>query len=109
MTTETARPSLTLSVNWSPARRALAAVIDESRDLTLATTVSLPVLRGPVQLAKTLAALDVLSDGRLLVGVGPGSSARDYAAVGLAFDDRGVHALRGLDGEWRLAAFAEGV
>jgi alkanesulfonate monooxygenase SsuD/methylene tetrahydromethanopterin reductase-like flavin-dependent oxidoreductase (luciferase family) len=73
---------------WLDGPTALAAVIEESRDLTLATTVSLPVLRGPVQLAKTLAALDVLSDGRLLVGVGPGSSARDYAAVGLAFDDR---------------------
>ena len=67
---------------------ALAAVIRESGDLTLATTVSLPVIRGPVQLAKTLAAIDVLSDGRLLVCVGPGSSERDYASVGLAFDER---------------------
>ena len=73
---------------WLDGPTALATVIDESQDLTLATTVSLPVLRGPVQLAKTLTALDVLSDGRLVVGVGPGSSARDYAAVGLPFDDR---------------------
>jgi class 3 adenylate cyclase len=28
-------------------------------------------------------------------------------ASGLAFEDRGTHALKGLDGEWRLAAFAE--
>ncbi|HST16356.1 MAG TPA: LLM class flavin-dependent oxidoreductase [Gaiellaceae bacterium] len=73
---------------WLDGPTSLAALIEESGDLTLATTVSLPVLRGPVQLAKTLAALDVLSDGRLVVGVGPGSSARDYAALGLPFDDR---------------------
>jgi class 3 adenylate cyclase len=29
-------------------------------------------------------------------------------AAGLAFEDRGTHALKGLDGEWRLAALAEG-
>jgi len=28
-------------------------------------------------------------------------------AAGLAFEDRGTHVLKGLDGEWRLAAFAE--
>jgi alkanesulfonate monooxygenase SsuD/methylene tetrahydromethanopterin reductase-like flavin-dependent oxidoreductase (luciferase family) len=73
---------------WLDGPTALAAVIPNSGDLTLATTVSLPVIRGPVQLAKTLAAIDVLSDGRLLVCVGPGSSERDYASVGLAFDER---------------------
>ena len=64
--------------------------------------MSLPVLRGPVPLAKTLVALDVLSSGRLVVAVGPGSSARDYAAVGVPFGERwrrfdeAVPALRGL-------------
>src|SRR5215813_10191294 len=48
----------------------------------LASTIALPVIRGPVQLAKALTAIDVLSDGRLIVGVGPGSSAADYAAAG---------------------------
>jgi alkanesulfonate monooxygenase SsuD/methylene tetrahydromethanopterin reductase-like flavin-dependent oxidoreductase (luciferase family) len=73
---------------WLDGPTALGAVLPESGDLTLATTVSLPVVRGPVQLAKTLAAVDLLSDGRLVVGVGPGSSERDYASVGLAFDER---------------------
>ena len=89
-------------------------MIDESGSLRLATTVSLPVLRGPVPLAKTLTALDVLSNGRLLVAVGPGSSAKDYAAVGVPFSERwrrfddAVPALRallrgdreGVDGEF---------
>jgi alkanesulfonate monooxygenase SsuD/methylene tetrahydromethanopterin reductase-like flavin-dependent oxidoreductase (luciferase family) len=67
---------------------ALAATIDAAADMTIATTVSLPVVRGPVQTAKTLAALDVLSGGRLLAGVGPGSSPRDYAAAGVVFQER---------------------
>ena len=73
---------------WLDGPTALAAVIAESQDMTLATTVSLPAIRGPAQLAKTLAAIDILSDGRLVVGVGPGSSARDFAAAGISFDER---------------------
>jgi alkanesulfonate monooxygenase SsuD/methylene tetrahydromethanopterin reductase-like flavin-dependent oxidoreductase (luciferase family) len=83
-----ANDHLLFSRPWLDGPTALAAVIEESQDLTLATTVALPVIRGPVQLAKTLTALDVLSDGRLLVGVGPGSSAADYAAAGVPFDER---------------------
>jgi class 3 adenylate cyclase len=32
-------------------------------------------------------------------------TARIFAGSDLDFEDRGVHALKGLDGEWRLAAF----
>jgi class 3 adenylate cyclase len=31
------------------------------------------------------------------------------ASAGLAFVDRGTHTLKGLDGDWRLAAFVEDV
>jgi class 3 adenylate cyclase len=30
-------------------------------------------------------------------------------AAGLAFEDRGKHMLKGLEGEWRLAAYTDGV
>lgn len=79
---------LVLSRPWLDGPMALAATIDAAADMTIATTVSLPVVRGPVQTAKTLAALDVLSGGRLLAGVGPGSSPRDYAAAGVVFQER---------------------
>ena len=62
---------------WLDGPTALAAVLARTGHMTLATTVSLPVVRGPVALAKSLAAIDLLSGGRLIVGVGPGSSARD--------------------------------
>jgi alkanesulfonate monooxygenase SsuD/methylene tetrahydromethanopterin reductase-like flavin-dependent oxidoreductase (luciferase family) len=76
------------STPWLDGPTALAAVIERSGDMTLATTISLASLRGPVPLAKTLAALDLLCEGRLVAGVGPGSSERDYAAAGVPLDER---------------------
>ena len=73
---------------WLDGATALAAVIDRSGAMELATTVANVALRGPVPLAKTLAALDLLSDGRVIAGVGPGSSQRDYDAVGVPFEER---------------------
>ena len=87
---------------WLDGPTALAAVLGCTGGMGLATTVALPVVRGPVALAKSLAAIDLLSGGRLVVGVGPGSSARDYAAVGIPFEERwkrldeAVQALRAL-------------
>ena len=76
------------STPWLDGPTALAAVVERSGEMELATTLSLAVLRGPVPLAKALAALDILSDGRLIAGLGPGSSQRDYEALGVPFDDR---------------------
>ena len=73
---------------WLDGIVALAGVVERSGDMRLATTVALPVLRGPAALAKAAAALDIVSGGRLVLGVGPGSSARDYAAAGVDFDER---------------------
>jgi alkanesulfonate monooxygenase SsuD/methylene tetrahydromethanopterin reductase-like flavin-dependent oxidoreductase (luciferase family) len=73
---------------WLDGLTELAAVIERSGEMTLATTISLAALRGPVPLAKALAALDLLSGGRLVAGVGAGSSERDYDAVGVSFEDR---------------------
>ena len=87
---------------WLDGPTALAATVEASGDMTIATTVALPVIRGPIQTAKTLAALDILSDGRLVAGVGPGSSPHDYAAAGLPFEERwkrfdeAIRALRSL-------------
>jgi len=81
---------LVFSVPWLDGPTALAAMIEHSGDMALGTTVSLPVVRGPVPLAKTLAAIDRLSGGRIFVAVGPGSSEADYSAVGIDFSERWV-------------------
>ena len=44
--------------------------------------------RNPVELAKALSSIDVLSGGRLIVGVGLGHSTRFYSAYGLAPEGR---------------------
>lgn len=76
------------STPWLDGLTALAAVIERSGEMTLATTISLAALRGPVPMAKTLAALDLLSEGRLIAGLGPGSSRGDYDAMGIEFGER---------------------
>ena len=83
-----ANDHLVFQTPWLDGPTALASVIEHSGDMTLATTVSLAVLRGPVPLAKTLAAIDLLSGGRLVAALGPGSSARDYEALGIPFEER---------------------
>jgi alkanesulfonate monooxygenase SsuD/methylene tetrahydromethanopterin reductase-like flavin-dependent oxidoreductase (luciferase family) len=76
------------AVPWLDGPVALAAVMEHTGEMALATSVALAVVRGPVPVAKTCAAIDRLSGGRLVVALGPGSSASDYAAVGLDFAER---------------------
>jgi len=95
---------LVFSRPWLDGPTALAAVLAQSGRMTLATTVAVPVLRGPAATAKILAALDLLSGGRLLVGIGPGSSARDYELVGVSFEERWKRldeAVQTLRAHWR--------
>ncbi len=73
---------------WLDGPTALAAVLERAGEMGVATTVALPVLRGPAPLAKALGALDVLSGGRLTAAVGPGSSSRDYELAGIPFEER---------------------
>jgi alkanesulfonate monooxygenase SsuD/methylene tetrahydromethanopterin reductase-like flavin-dependent oxidoreductase (luciferase family) len=67
---------------------ALTVAIESSGQMTLMTSIALLVIRGAAPMAKALAAIDVLSGGRLIVGAGPGSSAKDYETVGLPFEER---------------------
>ncbi|WP_209915783.1 LLM class flavin-dependent oxidoreductase [Mycolicibacterium lutetiense] len=69
---------------------ALAAWTDRVR---LVTTVVVPQLHDPVMLAKGLATGDLLSGGRLTVGIGVGGRHEDYHAVGA---DPGTQSRRGL-------------
>ena len=99
-----ANDHLVFDVPWLDGPTALTATMEHSAGMTLATTVALAVVRGPIPVAKTLGAIDRLSGGRMLVVVGPGSSARDYESVGLDFEERwarldeAVQALRSLWG-----------
>ena len=69
---------------------ALAAWTDRVR---LVTTVVVPQLHDPVMLAKILATADMLSGGRLTVGLGVGGRREDYDAVGA---DPATQTIRGM-------------
>ena len=64
----------------------LAAVAQATTTLRLGTLVLDNDFRHPAVLAKELATLDVLSHGRLEVGIGAGWMPADYAVSGLPFD-----------------------
>jgi probable F420-dependent oxidoreductase len=59
-----------------------------TKRLRLGIAVLLIAQRNPIDLAKALSSLDVLSDGRLVVGVGLGASTRHYPAYGLSPEGR---------------------
>jgi len=59
-----------------------------TKRLRLGIAVLIIAQRNPIDLAKTLSTVDVLSNGRLIVGVGLGASARYYSAYGLSPEGR---------------------
>ena len=60
----------------------LGAVAAWTSRVRVVTTVVVPQLHDPVMLAKGLATADVLTKGRLTVGLGVGGRVEDYEAVG---------------------------
>jgi alkanesulfonate monooxygenase SsuD/methylene tetrahydromethanopterin reductase-like flavin-dependent oxidoreductase (luciferase family) len=67
---------------------ALTVATDSCGQMRLMTSIALLVIRGAAPLAKALAAIDILSGGRVIVGAGPGSSPKDYETVGIPFEER---------------------
>jgi len=57
--------------------------------VSLGTSVSQIALRHPVLMARELATLDRLSDGRLIVGAGAGWVKEEFTSTDVPFDDRG--------------------
>src|SRR5919205_381395 len=75
---------------------ALAAAAAATRSLCIGTYVIANDYRHPVLLAKDLATLDLLSDGRLEIGLGAGrpAAAEDNRMLGLPFDPGHVRIAR---------------
>lgn len=75
--------------NWLEPLTFLTAVGARTTRVRLGTAILIAALRRPVVLAKTLATMDVLTNGRIDLGIGVGWQKEEYDAAGLDFDDRG--------------------
>jgi probable F420-dependent oxidoreductase len=74
---------------WLEPLTFLTTVGAVTENVRLGTNILLAALRRPVVLAKVLATMDVLTDGRLDIGIGVGWQAEEYTAAGLDFATRG--------------------
>jgi probable F420-dependent oxidoreductase len=88
---------------------ALMAAADATTDLKVGALVFDNDYKHPVVLAKELATIDVLSGGRLIVGLGAGWMATDYEQSGIPMDPPGVRVTRMEEGIAVIkGCFAEG-
>ncbi|MGH7333386.1 MAG: LLM class flavin-dependent oxidoreductase [Candidatus Rokuibacteriota bacterium] len=67
----------------------LAAIASRTRRLRLGTAVLVVPLYHPLQVAEEAAMVDVISGGRLILGVGVGYAPEEFAAFGIPLEERG--------------------
>jgi len=67
----------------------LAFIASETSRILIGTSVIILPYRNPLVTAKMAATLDVLSNGRLVFGVGPGWMREEFEALGVPYDSRG--------------------
>jgi probable F420-dependent oxidoreductase len=86
---------------WEP-MAALAAVAAVTESIKLGTLVLDMGLRNPVLTAKAAATLEVLSNGRLELGLGAGYVSQNFAAAGVPFERSGDRIARLEEGLWLM-------
>lgn len=68
----------------------MGAVIARTSRIKVAPSVLISPYRHPLSDARQFATVDVLSNGRLIMAVGPGWCSEEFEALGLRFEDRGA-------------------
>lgn len=68
----------------------LSYVAAQTKNLQLATGVYVLPLRHPMIVAKLVATLDALSDGRVIFGIGSGWLKEEFDAIGATWEQRGA-------------------
>ena len=77
---------------------AMMTALDVTSDLRVCALVFDNDYKHPVVLAKELATMDLLSDGRVEIGLGAGWMISDYEQLGIPYDTPGVRIDRFLEG-----------
>jgi probable F420-dependent oxidoreductase len=76
---------------------ALAFVAGQTTRIRLGTGIIILPQRNPLVLAKELASVDVLSDGRLIFGLGIGYLKPEFDALGVSFAHKGARSIEYLE------------
>jgi probable F420-dependent oxidoreductase len=76
---------------------ALAFLAGRTRAIRLATGIIILPQRNPLVLAKELASVDVVSGGRLTVGLGAGYLKAEFDALGVSFEQKGPRASEAIE------------
>jgi probable F420-dependent oxidoreductase len=82
--------AMTPGMQWLDPIVTLSLVAGVTDRVRLGTSVFVLPYREPVTLAGELAGLDVVSDGRLIFGVGVGWMREEFAAIGVPASERGA-------------------
>jgi alkanesulfonate monooxygenase SsuD/methylene tetrahydromethanopterin reductase-like flavin-dependent oxidoreductase (luciferase family) len=88
----------------------LSAIAQHTERLRLGTAVSVLPLRNAIQVAEDYALVDILSNGRLNMGVGTGSQPDEFAGLGVDFESRQKtfdESLATLQQRWSKASAGE--
>ena len=75
----------------------LAFLAGVTTRIKLGTGIVLIAQRNPVVLAKEMASLDVVSQGRLILGIGAGYLHQEFEALGIPFNERGARTDEAID------------
>ncbi len=86
--TDDGRIAVPADADWLNPMAVLAYCAGITSRIRLGTGVLLLAEHNPVVMAKHAASVDVLSAGRLVLGIGVGWSAAEFAALGLSFAER---------------------
>jgi probable F420-dependent oxidoreductase len=92
------RLAAAMSTTWYDTVATLGWLAGFTSRVRLLSHVYIAALRHPLRAAKELATLDLLSGGRLIVGVGAGHVVEEFEILGPAFLDRGQALDESIDG-----------
>ena len=75
----------------------LSALAQRTQRVTLGTSVLVLPLHNPIEIAEQMMMLDLMSNGRVQLGVGRGSHPYDYEILGLPLENAQERMIEGLD------------